>query len=93
MLVCFTGDWDVNWGYGLLTHGHVCVCVRSMRKDPDFELVKRADHQKIAGSRCEPRAPDKSKANSTGNSSEACCLPTCSQASGSIDAFGLGRWA
>ena len=19
----FSGDWDVHWGYGLLTHGHV----------------------------------------------------------------------
>ena len=22
-LVYFSGDWDVHWGYGLLTHGHV----------------------------------------------------------------------
>ena len=21
ILVCFSGDWDVHWGYGLLTHG------------------------------------------------------------------------
>ena len=20
---CFSGDWDVHWGYGILTHGHV----------------------------------------------------------------------
>ena len=25
IIVCFSGDWDVHWGYGLLTHGHVCV--------------------------------------------------------------------
>ena len=22
ILVYFSGDWDVHWGYGLLTHGH-----------------------------------------------------------------------
>ena len=21
LLVCFSGDWDVHWGYGVLTHG------------------------------------------------------------------------
>ena len=24
MLVYFSGEWDVHWGYGLLTHDHVC---------------------------------------------------------------------
>ena len=23
MLVYFSGDWDVHWGYGLLTHGQI----------------------------------------------------------------------
>ena len=23
ILVCFSGDWDVHWGYGVLTHGHI----------------------------------------------------------------------
>ena len=23
ILVIFSGDWDVHWGYGLLTHGHI----------------------------------------------------------------------
>ena len=23
--VYFSGDWDVHWGYGLLTHGHMCL--------------------------------------------------------------------
>ena len=23
ILVCFSGDWDVHWGYGILTHGHI----------------------------------------------------------------------
>ena len=22
----FSGDWDVRWGYGILTHGHVFMC-------------------------------------------------------------------
>ena len=22
ILVYFSGDWDVHWGYGMLTHGH-----------------------------------------------------------------------
>ena len=22
-LVYFSGDWDVHWGYGILTHGHM----------------------------------------------------------------------
>ena len=25
ILVYFSGDWDVHWGYGILTHGH-CGC-------------------------------------------------------------------
>ena len=35
ILVHFSGDWDVHWGYGLLTHGHIwhmfiysiCMCI------------------------------------------------------------------
>ena len=27
MLVLFSGDWDVHWGYGLLTHGHLGTTV------------------------------------------------------------------
>ena len=23
IFVCFSGDWDVHWGYGFLTHRHV----------------------------------------------------------------------
>ena len=23
ILVYFSGDWDVHWGYGMLTHGHI----------------------------------------------------------------------
>ena len=26
ILVYFSGDWDVHWGYGVLTHSHLCVC-------------------------------------------------------------------
>ena len=25
ILVYFSGDWDVHWGYALLTHGHMGV--------------------------------------------------------------------
>ena len=25
VLVHFHGDWDVHWGYGILTHGHFLV--------------------------------------------------------------------
>ena len=25
MLVYFSGDWDVHWGYGLLTRGHLTM--------------------------------------------------------------------
>ena len=24
-IVYFSGDWDVHWGYGILTNGHMCV--------------------------------------------------------------------
>ena len=27
VLVYFSGDWDVHWGYGLLTHGHVYIYI------------------------------------------------------------------
>ena len=25
ILVYFSGDWDVHWGYGILTHGHLAT--------------------------------------------------------------------
>ena len=25
-VVYFSGDWDVHWRYGLLTHGHTGLC-------------------------------------------------------------------
>ena len=25
ILVFFSGDWDVDWGYGILTHGHIAL--------------------------------------------------------------------
>ena len=27
ILVDFSGDWDVHWGYGFLTHGHLSVAL------------------------------------------------------------------
>ena len=29
MLVYFSGHWDVHWGYGVLTHGHIDVGSRN----------------------------------------------------------------
>ena len=31
VLVNFGGDWDVHWGYGILTHGHMFWMVRSAK--------------------------------------------------------------
>ena len=31
ILVYFSRDWDVDWGYGILTHGHLAVEVFSVR--------------------------------------------------------------
>ena len=25
ILVHFSGDWEVHWGYGILTHGHILI--------------------------------------------------------------------
>ena len=25
ILVYFSADWDVHWGYGILTHGHILL--------------------------------------------------------------------
>ena len=35
-LVYFGGEWDVHWGYGLLTHGHICLF-------EDWSLTNRFD--------------------------------------------------
>ena len=29
ILVYFSGDWDVHWGYRILTHGHIGTSVES----------------------------------------------------------------
>ena len=31
ILVYFSGDWDVHWGYGLLTHGHILHAPKGTR--------------------------------------------------------------
>ena len=46
ILVHFSGDWDVHWGYGILTHGHVPppfarvpvlgLCPRKPKRSPPF---------------------------------------------------------
>ena len=37
ILANVSGDWDVHWGYGFLTHGHICAtssraCLELVRK-------------------------------------------------------------
>ena len=34
ILVYFSGDWDVHWGYGSLTHGHVSVAPSTVDNRP-----------------------------------------------------------
>ena len=34
ILVYFSGDWDVHWGYGVLTHGHVATNKHSHETTP-----------------------------------------------------------
>ena len=57
----FSGDWDVHWAYGILTHGHM-VFFAWMAPQPDFmtsvcgwsnfvDLLKR-------GRRCVPRSTE-----------------------------------
>ena len=41
ILVYFSGDWDVHWGYGILTHGHMI----SMHLDLTWE--NRREQSKI----------------------------------------------
>ena len=36
ILVYFSGDWDVHWGYGLLTHGHI---LWEVRQPPETEVL------------------------------------------------------
>ena len=47
ILVYFSGDWDVHWGYGLLTHGHMPkpsspVFIAFALGLPDQVLARRA---------------------------------------------------
>ena len=35
ILVYFSGDWDVHWGCGILTHGHVAPDLRGCEKACD----------------------------------------------------------
>ena len=35
ILAYFGGDWDVHWGYGLLTHGHVFFLKGAPKVDTD----------------------------------------------------------
>ena len=48
MLVYFSGDWDVHWGYGLLTHGQISLSVKPTTKQgigpgkPSFQPLCRS---------------------------------------------------
>ena len=33
ILVYFSGDWDVHWGYGVLTHSHIHLQVKLFAED------------------------------------------------------------
>ena len=44
-LFYFSGDWDVHWGYGILTHGHVLPALRChnrARQERFFASLARA---------------------------------------------------
>ena len=44
MLVYFSGDWDVLWGYGMLTHGHVAWRgVKPLLSMPSLPTIQGAD--------------------------------------------------
>ena len=46
-ILVYSGDWDVRWGYGILTHGHVVSCF--FRRYP-FRVVKsEAERKAIVG--------------------------------------------
>ena len=39
ILVYFSGDWDVHWGYGILTHGHIISEQLQLFRDKVGELL------------------------------------------------------
>ena len=47
-LVYFSGDWDVHWGYGLLTHGYMVAVVLEL--GPLCQMV--GTRQKPESRRC-----------------------------------------
>ena len=47
MLVYFSGDWDVHWGYGILTHGQIAG--PSIRSRPSLGRQPGADSGRSAG--------------------------------------------
>ena len=49
ILVYFSGGWDVHWGYGLLTHGHVSCFL--------------APHVSYLGAPCQGRLLTRAKTN------------------------------
>ena len=35
----FSGDWDVHWGYGILTHGHISFCASLAEIQPPLSFA------------------------------------------------------
>ena len=44
ILVYFSGDWDVHWGYGGLTHGHMNVRPRAESVGPSSAVDPYQSH-------------------------------------------------
>ena len=52
ILVYFSGDWHVHWGYGILTHGHVGILVVNKTSSDFFREVRNS--QPLWPSQVEP---------------------------------------
>ena len=59
ILVYFSGDWDVHWGYGILTHGHLldlmCFAKSGLEIDKALKLARARKGVKRPG-KCLPLA-------------------------------------
>ena len=59
ILVYFSGDWDVHWGYGLLTHGHIGATVHAifmLSSHRSCRRVKECRHEISDGRRVHKEA-------------------------------------
>ena len=53
ILVYFSGDWHVHWGYGILTHGYKCFCFCT----PPLTMIRTKKQQKQNAKNGEERTP------------------------------------